>query len=277
MMPLLRRLLRRKAAVVGGSIILVVLLGAILAGVFAPYAPDKQDLNAAFEAPSAVHLMGTDDFGRDIWSRVVYGSRVSLAVGVIAVGIGATVGIPLGAVAGYRGGWFDHLVVMVIDITWSFPTILLAIALVAVLKPGLMSAMIALGVVSWPSYARVVRSQVLSLKTKEFTLAAAAMGARPGRILFRHILPNALSPVIVMVTLGMADAILVESTLSYFGLGAQPPTPSWGSMLAAGRNFMAQAPWMSFIPGVAIILVVLGFNLAGDSLRDVLDPHMKDR
>lgn len=277
MMVLARRLLRRKSAAVGGAIILAVLAGAILAGVVAPYAPDKQDLDAAFLPPSFTHLMGTDDFGRDIQSRVIYGSRVSLAVGVIAVGIGVAVGIPLGAVAGYYGGWIDYLLLAVIDITWSFPTILLAIALVAVLKPGLLSAMIALGVVTWPSYARVVRSQVLSLKTKDFAQAAVAMGARSGRILFKHILPNSLSPVIVMATLGMADAILVESTLSYFGLGAQPPTPSWGSMLAAGRNFMAIAPWMSLIPGTAIILVVLGFNLAGDSLRDVLDPHMKNR
>lgn len=277
MPQIIRRLLRRKSALLGGAILLLVIGAALFAPVVAPYAPDHQNLNEAFQPPSRAHLMGTDDFGRDIWSRVIYGSRISLLVGVIAVGIGAAIGIPLGALAGYRGGWVDHLLTTVIDIVWSFPTILLAIALTAVLKPGLLSAMIALGVVTWPSYARVVRAQVLSLKEKDFTQAAIAMGARSPRVLLRHILPNALSPVIVMATLGMADAILVESALSYFGLGAQPPTPSWGSMLAAGRNFMEIAAWMSLTPGLAIVLVVLGFNLSGDSLRDVLDPHMKDR
>lgn len=273
----IRRLFRRRSFWLGGAILVLVILAALLAPVAAPFPPDQQNLNEALQPPSWHHLMGTDDFGRDIWSRVIFGSRVSLSVGVIAVGIGALIGIPMGALAGYRGGWVDHLVTTVIDVVWSFPTILLAIALTAVLKPGLVSAMIALGVVTWPSYARVVRAQVLSLQEKEFTLAAVAMGATRFRVLARHILPNALSPVIVMATLGMADAILVESSLSYFGLGAQPPTPSWGAMLAAGRNFMEIAAWMSLFPGVAIILVVLGFNLAGDSLRDVLDPHMKDR
>jgi peptide/nickel transport system permease protein len=277
MRDLLRRLFRRKSTWVGGSILMLVILAAIFAPLIAPSEPDKQVLELAFHAPAWGHLMGTDDFGRDIWTRVLYGSRVSLLVGVISVGIGAGIGIPLGALAGYKGGWLDQVVVTVIDIVWSFPTMLLAIALAAVLKPGLSSAMIALGIVTWPSYARVVRAQVMSLKEKEFSQAASALGARPFRILFRHILPNALSPVIVMATLGMADAILVESALSYFGLGAQPPTPSWGAMLAAGRNFMEMAPWMSLIPGLAIVLVVLGFNLAGDSLRDMLDPHMKNQ
>jgi peptide/nickel transport system permease protein len=277
MKSFLGRLFKRKAALIGGTILVLVILGALLAPVVARYPFDKQDLGQAFVAPSGAHWMGTDDFGRDIWSRVIYGSRISLLVGMIAVGIGAGVGVPVGALAGYYGGWVDHALVTVIDIVWSFPTILLAIALAAVLKPGLSSAMIALGVVTWPSYARVVRAQVMSLKQREFVQAASALGSSSPRILFRHILPNSLSPVIVMATLGMADAILVESTLSYFGLGAQPPTPSWGHMLAAGRNFMEMAPWMSLFPGVAIVVVVLGFNLAGDSLRDVLDPHMKNR
>jgi peptide/nickel transport system permease protein len=259
----------------GAAIVLLLVVVAAAAPWVAPCHFADQNLDGVLQPPSRAHPLGTDDFGRDVLSRIIYGSRISLSVGVVAVSIGAGLGILLGAAAGYLGGWVDHLVVALIDIAWSFPTILLAIALVAVLEPGLTSAMVALGLVTWPSYARVMRGQVLSLREKEFVEGARAMGASSWRIVARHLIPNAIPPMIVMATLGMADAIIVESTLSYLGLGAQPPLPSWGSMLNAGRTFMHRAPWLAVFPGLAIMLTVLGFNLFGDALRDALDPRMK--
>ncbi|MEW5933106.1 MAG: ABC transporter permease [Bacillota bacterium] len=270
-----KQLLRRKAALAGAALVFLLLVTAVAAPWLAPYDYADQNLDLVLHPPSLAHPLGTDDFGRDVLSRIVYGSRISLSVGTVAVGIGASLGVLLGAAAGYLGGWVDHLVVALIDIAWSFPTILLAIALVAVLRPGLTSAMIALGLVTWPSYARVMRGQILGLREKEFAEAGRAMGASSWRILFRHLVPNALAPIIVMATLGMADAIIVESTLSYLSLGAQPPLPSWGSMLNAGRTFMYRAPWLTIFPGLAILFTVLGFNLFGDALRDALDPRMK--
>jgi len=270
-----KQLLRRKAALAGAALVFLLLVTAVAAPWLAPYDYADQNLDLVLHPPSLAHPLGTDDFGRDVLSRIVYGSRISLSVGTVAVGIGASLGVLLGAAAGYLGGWVDHLVVALIDIAWSFPTILLAIALVAVLRPGLTSAMIALGLVTWPSYARIMRGQILGLREKEFAEAGRAMGASSWRILFRHLVPNALAPIIVMATLGMADAIIVESTLSYLSLGAQPPLPSWGSMLNAGRTFMYRAPWLTIFPGLAILFTVLGFNLFGDALRDALDPRMK--
>lgn len=252
---------------------LVFLVVAALAPWIAPYHYKTQNLNEVLFPPSPNHVLGTDEFGRDILSRIIWGSRISLSVGLIAVGIGATVGTILGSVAGYWGGWAGLLIVAAVDIVWSFPTILLAIGLVAVLKPGLTSAMIALGFVTWPQYARVMRAQVLSLREKDFVEAAKSLGASDWWVLVRHIVPNAISPILVLATLGMASAILVESALSYLGLGAQPPAPSWGAMLSSGRNFIYRAPWMTIVPGLAIVLVVLGFNLCGDALRDAMDPH----
>ncbi|HHY95732.1 MAG TPA: ABC transporter permease [Firmicutes bacterium] len=270
-----RRLRRSKAAMGGGLLVLLLLVVALLAPWIAPYYYADQNLDIVLQPPSPAHPLGTDDFGRDVLSRIIYGSRISLLVGTVAVGIGASLGIFLGAAAGYFGGWVDHLVIALIDIAWSFPTILLAIALVAVLQPGLTSAMVALGLVTWPSYARLMRGQVLALREKEFVEAARAVGAPAWRILGRQIIPNALPPIIVMATLGMADAIIVESTLSYLSLGAQPPQPSWGSMLNAGRTFMYHGPWLTIFPGLAILFTVLGFNLFGDALRDAMDPHLK--
>ncbi|MEW6399060.1 MAG: ABC transporter permease [Bacillota bacterium] len=270
-----KQLLRRKAALAGAVLVFLLLVTAAAAPWLAPSHYADQNLDLVLQPPSLAHPLGTDDFGRDVLSRIVYGSRISLSVGTVAVGIGVSLGLLLGAAAGYLGGWVDHLVVTLIDIAWSFPTILLAIALVAVLRPGLTSAMIALGLVTWPSYARVTRGQILGLREKEFAEAGRAMGASSWRILFRHLVPNALAPIIVMATLGMADAIIVESTLSYLSLGAQPPLPSWGSMLNAGRTFMYRAPWLTVFPGLAILFTVLGFNLFGDALRDALDPRMK--
>lgn len=270
-----KQLWRRKAAMGGAALVLLLVVVAAIAPWLAPFHYAEQNLDEVLLPPSRGHPLGTDDFGRDVLSRIIYGSRISLSVGVVAVSIGAGLGIVLGAAAGYLGGWVDHLVVALIDIAWSFPTILLAIALVAVLEPGLTSAMVAVGLVTWPSYARVMRGQVLSLREKEFVEGARAMGASSWRIVARHLIPNAIPPMIVMATLGMADAIIVESTLSYLSLGAQPPLPSWGSMLNAGRTFMYRAPWLAVFPGLAILLTVLGFNLFGDALRDALDPRMK--
>jgi peptide/nickel transport system permease protein len=268
------RLLRqRKSALAGAVIMLLFTLMALLAPWISPQDPLKQDLNLVLQAPSATHLFGTDDFGRDILSRVIWGSRISLTVGLVAVGIGLIVGTTLGAIAGYKGGWLDYLILGVADTVWAFPEILLAIALVAILRPGLGSAMIALGIVTWPQYARVARGQFMALRNQDFVVAAESLGARDLRVVWTHILPNALSPLIVLATMGMAGAILVEASLSFLGLGAQPPQPSWGAMLSAGRTFIYQAPWLTFIPGGAIMLAVLGFNLLGDALRDLLDPR----
>lgn len=268
-----RLLLQRKSALAGAVIMLLFALMALFAPWIAPHDPLLQDLNGVLQPPSAAHFFGTDDFGRDILSRVIWGSRISLMVGVIAVGIGLVVGTTLGAIAGYRGGWVDYLIVGVADTVWAFPEILLAIALVAILRPGLGSAMIALGIVTWPQYARVARGQFVALRDRDFVVAAQSLGAKDWRVVWTHILPNALSPLIVLATMGMAGAILVEASLSFLGLGAQPPQPSWGGMLSAGRTFIHRAPWLTFIPGGAIMLTVLGFNLLGDALRDLLDPR----
>lgn len=271
----LRHLYRRKTALVGVLIILLFLVTAAFAPWLAPYDPLAQDLMDTLKPPSLQHPFGTDDLGRDLLSRVIYGTRISLAVGVIAVGIGLVVGIVLGAVAGYWGGRWDMVIIAIADTVWAFPEILLAIGLVAILQPGLSSAMIALGIVTWPQYARVARGQFLALREREFVLAARSLGASDLRIIRQHMLPNAISPLIVLASMGMAGAILVEASLSFLGLGAQPPQPSWGSTLAAGRNFIHMAPWMTIFPGLAIMVTVLGFNLLGDALRDILDPHSR--
>ncbi len=268
-----RRFTNRTAARVGVIGVLLFLVIAAFAPFLAPYGYKTQNLNEVLQAPSREHLLGTDEFGRDILSRIIHGTRISLTVGAIAVGIGMTVGTILGAIAGYWGGWLSLVIMGLVDVVWSFPTILLAIGFVAVLRPGLTSAMIALGLVTWPSYARMMRAQVLSLREKEFVEAARSQGLTDFWVLLRHIAPNAISPIIVLATLGMASAILVESALSYLGLGAQPPAPSWGAMLSSGRNYIYRAPWLTVAPGVAIMLVVLGFNLCGDALRDALDPR----
>ncbi len=269
----LRYLKRRPSGTLGAGVVLVFMVVAIFAPYLAPYHYADQDVEAILAPPSPGHPLGTDELGRDLLSRLIWGSRVSFSVGLIAVGIGISVGLVLGTLGGYVGGLVDRLVVALIDIVWSFPTILLAIGLTAILRPGLRSAMVALGLVTWPQYARVVRGQVLSYKQREFVEAARSMGASNRRIILRHILPQVMSPIIVLATLGMAQAILVEAALSYLGLGVQPPMPSWGSMLERGRNYIYEAPLLTFAPGLSITLVVLGFNLMGDALRDVLDPY----
>jgi peptide/nickel transport system permease protein len=219
-------------------------------------------------------VLGTDAVGRDVLARLIFGTRISLQVGVVAVGIAATLGTAVGLVAGYYGRWIDGLLMRAVDVFLAFPLIVLAIAIIAVLGPSLVNVMIALGLVAWTTYARVVRGQVLVLRELDFVQAARAMGTSDGRIIVRHILPNALAPVIVLSTLGMATAIIAEAALSFLGLGVQPPTPSWGTMLNEGRAFLRTAPHISTLPGLAIMITVLGFNFLGDGLRDALDPRL---
>ena len=263
-------------AMMGLVLVTVLFLLAIFANVVASQGIDDQDLMKALQAPSAEFPLGSDEFGRDILSRIIYGSRVSLQVGITTTVVAALLGITLGALAGYYGGWLDYVIQALVDISWAFPTVLMAIFLVAVLGHGLTNLMIAVGIVYWGAFARVVRGQVLSMREWEFVQAARAAGANDFHILVSHILPNIISPVIVMGTLLMGDAILIESTLSFLGMGAQPPTPSWGSILASGRSYLRIAPWVTTFPGIAIMFTVLGFNLLGDGLRDALDPWLKN-
>jgi peptide/nickel transport system permease protein len=271
------RLRRSPGAMIGLVLIAVLLFTALAANAIAPQGIDDQDLRKGLLAPSHEFPLGTDEFGRDMLSRIIHGSRVSLQVGIIATAISAAVGVGLGVLAGYFGGRLDYFIQGMVDISWAFPTVLMAIFLVAVLGPGLVNVMIAVGLVYWGGFARVVRGQVLSLREWEFVTAARAIGARDRSIMFRHILPNIISPVIVMGTLMMGDAILIEATLSFLGMGAQPPIPSWGSILSSGRGYLILAPWVTIFPGLAIIWTVLGFNLLGDGLRDALDPRLKNK
>jgi len=274
------RLRRSPNAMIGLVLIGLLLTVALAADLIAPQGIDDQDLRSGLLEPSSEFPLGTDEFGRDMLSRIIHGSRVSLQVGIIATSISAMVGVSLGVIAAYVGGAVDYLIQGMVDISWAFPTVLLAIFLVAMLRAvfdsGLVIVMISVGLGYWGGFTRVVRGQVLSLREWEFVTAAQAVGASDWRIMFRHILPNILAPIIVMCTMMMADAILIEATLSFLGMGAQPPIPSWGSILAAGRAHMRLAPWETIFPGIAIMLTVLGFNLLGDGLRDALDPRLKN-
>ena len=271
----LRRLLRHRGAIIGASMILVVALGAVLAPVVAPFAPDEMGVGPSLAGPSLAHLMGTDTFGRDIFSRILHGAGLSLQVGVIAVAISAGVGIVLGLVGGYYGGWIDGVLMRIIDILLAFPGILLALAIVSVLGISLTNLMIAVGIGGVPSFARLVRGSTLTVKENLYVTVARAVGADDGLIIFRHILPNVASPIIVYATLRIAFAIIATSSLSYLGLGAKPPTPEWGVMLSDGREFMRVAPWVTTFPGLAILVSVMGINLLGDGLRDALDPRLR--
>jgi len=259
--------------VVGAVIVLLVLLSALLAPVLTPYSLEDRDIRARFQPPSAEHIMGTDNFGRDTFTRVAYGARVSVLVALVAVGIGLVIGVLVGSFAGFFGGVVDTVLMRTVDVFMAFPAILLALALIAALGPSITSVMVSLGLVYWTTYARIVRSSILSLKEEEFVDASRALGASPLRTLFRQVLPNAVGPMIVVATVGMGGAITAEAALSFLGLGVQPPTPSWGSILNVGLQFMRQAPFLSMFPGLAIMVTVLGFNLLGDGLRDVLDPR----
>lgn len=267
---------RNKLAVVGLLIVLAFVLIAIFAPWLAPYDPNKQTLRDQLQSSSSTYWLGTDDVGRDILSRIIIGSRVSLMVGIIATGIGASIGTLCGLLAGYfprLDGW----IMRAMDILLSFPSVLLAVAIIAILGPGIGNVMIAVGINSIPAYARLVRSTVLSVKGTEYVLAARAVGTGQTRIMGRHILPNCLSPIIVYSTLQIGGAILTASILSFLGFGVQPPDAEWGQMVNAGRGWLQQAPHMATYPGLAIFLVVMGFNLLGDGIRDVLDPRLKGR
>lgn len=271
-----RRLRKNKAAVIGLIILVILVLVALFADVIAPFDFTTQNLNAVLQKPNATHWFGTDNFGRDIFSRVVYGSRISLIIGFIAVGIALIIGGSMGAIAGYFGGWFDTIVMRLVDIMLAVPTILLAISIVSVLGPGITNLMIAVGVSNVPTYARVVRASVLSIKETQYIEAARAMGSRDMTIIFKHVIPNTLAPVIVQSTIGVAGAILSAAGLGFIGLGIQPPNPEWGSMLNAGRHFIRDHPHLTTYPGLAIMVTILSLNLLGDGLRDVLDPKLQD-
>jgi ABC-type dipeptide/oligopeptide/nickel transport system permease subunit len=283
-----RRLFQRRSAIVGAAMLGALVLIALTASYIAPYDPYEVLIGVepvtARESPcihllgcpsdQPQHFMGIDSNVRDLFSRVLYGSRYSLIIGIVSVGFAIGVGTLLGALAGYLGGWVEDVIMRVMDVLLAFPSLLLAIAIVAVLGPGLINALLAIGIVSIPIYARVVRASVLSVKETDFVAASRALGAGMGTILFRSVLPNALTPLIVQGTLGIATAILDAAALSFLGLGAQPPTPEWGSMLGKDRNQVFTAPHLVFFPGLAIMLTVLGFNLLGDGLRDALDPRL---
>ena len=257
---------------VGLAIVLAAFLAAVLGPVLSPYSSSEQQLSRRLETPSVSHPFGLDELGRDILSRILDGARISLLVGIAVVSVSSTLGMLFGAIAGYFGGRVDDVISRVIDVLMAFPGILLAIALVAVLGPGLTNVVLALSVIGWVGYARLVRGQALRAREFEFVQAARALGASSARIVIRHVLPTALPSVVVQATLGMAGAIIAEAALSFLGLGVQPPTPSWGSMLDAGRSHLFDAPHLTVIPGIAIALLVLGFNFLGDGLRDRIDP-----
>lgn len=267
-----RQFRKQRLALLGGGILVVLLLTAILAPVLAPRDPLAQDLYIRLQPPSTSHWLGTDDFGRDIFSRVVYGSRISLRIGLIAISLALTGGTLLGLIAGYRGGLADMLIMRLMDLMLAFPSILLAIAIVAVTGPGIENAILAVSIVLVPQFARLVRSSVLTVREATYVEAARALGATEMRLLFYSILPNCTAPLIVQATLGLGTAILDAAGLSFLGLGAQPPVPEWGAMLSGGRELLLRAPWVMTFPGLAIFTVVLGLNLFGDGLRDALDP-----
>ncbi len=267
-------LMRDKTGRIGFMGVLLVLVVALFAPVIASHDPLEMT-DAIQAAPGSGHLLGTDDFGRDVFSRLVYGARVSVYVGLVATGIGALGGLLLGLAAGYYEGWLDNLIMRCMDVLFAFPSILLALAIVAVLGPDLRNTIIAIGIVRIPVFTRTVRAEVLSVKAQEYITSVRSVGVRDTRILFRHILPNVMSPFIVQATLSLSSAILVEASLSFLGLGIQPPNPSWGSMLSESRRIMELAPWTAIAPTVAIIFAILSFNLLGDGVRDILDPKLK--
>ena len=271
----LGRLLRTPRGMIAAGVLVIVILCALLAPWIAPFDYAAQKLSVANREPSALNWLGTDEFGRDLLSRIIYGARTSLAVGVTSIGISVLAGMVLGAAAGYFGGLFDRFVTILVDLSWSFPEILLALILIAILGPGLHSTMIAISIAYLAQFTRLTRAQVMALKSETFIEATVNMGAGHAHVLFRHLLPNTLAPVIVAGMLATGDAIILEATLGFFGLGAQPPTPEWGAMLNDGRAFIAAAPQLMIYPGLAISIVVVGFNLLGDGLRDAFDPHLR--
>lgn len=263
---------------VGGLVIIVIVFFiAIFAPFLSLYDPGKTDVSLKLKPPSFQHYLGTDQLGRDVYSRMLYGSRISLSVGFVAVGISILIGILVGAMAGYKGGWVDSLLMRFVDIMLSFPSFFLILTVVAILRPNIYNVMIVIGITSWEGTARFVRAEFLSLRERDYVQAARALGVKDRRIIFRHILPNALAPVFVTASLGVASAILVEAGLSFLGFGVQPPAPSWGNILTEGRTYIFDAWWLTVFPGLAILITVLSFNLFGEGLRDALDPRLRGR
>jgi peptide/nickel transport system permease protein len=270
-----RRFSRSIAGIVGMTVLLILLLASIFAGLISPYDPVKQDFRVERDPPSLAHPMGVDELGRDILSRVIWGARVSLQAGLMAASIALVIGSSLGMLAAFYGGRADTVIMRSMDVLLAFPYLLLAIGVVAILGPSLLTAMIAIGIVHVPSYARIVRGSVLVVRSREYVEAAAALGSSDRRVMGMHVLPNVMAPIIVQATLNVGAAIIDTAGLSFLGLGTQPPTPDWGNMLAAGRGELINAPWIATFPGLAILVTVLAFNLMGDALRDALDPRLR--
>ena len=269
------RFKQNKLAVLGGLVVAVLFTIAIFAPAITPYDPNAINVQNILEPPGFTHPFGTDDLGRDILSRIIWGSRISLSVGFVAVGISTFIGVILGALTGYYGGWVDRVIMRFVDIMLSIPTFFLLLAVIAFLEPGISNIMIVIGLTSWMGVTRLVRAEFLSVKEREFTQSARAIGAGDMRIIFRHILPNSIAPVIVSAVLGVAGAILTESALSFLGIGVQPPASSWGNILTIGKDNIEIAWWLSVFPGVAILVTVLAYNLLGEGIRDAIDPRMK--
>ena len=272
----LHYLLKNTLAVTGGILVLLVFILSILAPWIAPYDPSAIDIKNILIGPSFSHPFGTDDLGRDVLSRMIWGGRISLEVGFVAVGIATIIGIILGSIAGYYGRYIDSVIMRAVDIMLSIPTIFLVLAVIAILEPSIINIMIVIGLTSWMEPARLIRAEFISLKERDFVTAARALGANDGRIIMKHVLPNGLSPIMVSATMGVGGAILVESALSFLGLGVQPPTPSWGSLLSSGKDNIEIAWWLSAFPGLAILVTVLGYNLLGEGIRDALDPRQRE-
>ncbi|WP_456433661.1 ABC transporter permease [Thermosulfuriphilus sp.] len=277
MRDLLSRVILNPLGFAGLFIVGILFLVAVLSPLIAPYDPLAIDTKAILQPPSKTHPLGTDTLGRDVLSRMIYGARISLLVGIVSVGISTAIGILLGAISGYYGGLVDQIIMRFVDIMLCFPTIFLIIAVIAFLEPSIWNIMIVIGATGWMGIARLVRAEFLSLKEREFVLAARAIGATNNRIIFRHILPNALPPVLVSATLGVGLAILTESALSFLGIGVQPPTPSWGNMLTEGKDNLEIAWWLSVFPGLAILVTVLGYNLLGEAIQEAIDPRRSSR
>ncbi|MEW6515962.1 MAG: ABC transporter permease [candidate division FCPU426 bacterium] len=270
------RFLRKRLAVVGAVLVMALILLSLAAPWLSPYDPQIQDLNMKLQPPSASHWLGTDEYGRDVLSRMLHGGRISLSVGLVAVGIALVIGVCVGAVAGYFGGWVDQVIMRLVDIVLCIPTLFLILMLIVFLGPNLVNIMVIIGLTGWTELSRLVRAEFLTLRHRDYVAAATALGASHRRIIFLHILPNALAPVFVSATFGIAGAILLESGLSFLGLGVQPPVPSWGNILTSGKDYITQAWWLTLVPGLAIFLTVLGYNLLGDGLRDLLDPRLSE-
>ena len=266
-----RKFTANRLGVIGVVIIIALVSVASLANILAPYSYKEQELSAMYLPPSGEHWMGTDEFGRDVLSRVIHGSRISVYVGVVSVGLSVIIGVFIGSIAGYYGGWIDHTLTTIADLTWSLPEILVALLLVAVIGAGVESVIVAIGLTYWAQYARLIRGQILMLKNEIYVEATRSLGANDFTILFKHLLPNAIGPVVVAATIGIGQAIVLEATLGFLGLGAQPPLPSWGAMMSSGTAYLFISPWVIIFPGLAMMITVLGFNLFGDALVDLLD------